>query len=209
LTTWPLSAWRVRLASCRQGRLEIARGLATPGEINVPRRRFTLLDAMILVTATACVLLVDGNLRFLAAAVGRVEPGRLRDPSHLTVVVPLLVRAGLQFLVICLVLATPTVLLLRMMRPRPPLPELMRQPGVHACGVATVAQFLFLFLKTFAGTTHPVLVPFAVAVDWAWLASTRRWRSEASWVDRAGWAIGVGWLLLFVPFAWLEWTAYR
>jgi hypothetical protein len=174
-------------------------------------RRLTLFDAMILVAATACVLLLAGQtLRFLAAAVGRVDPGRLRDPSYLLIAVALpLVRAGVQFLFVSLMFATPMVLLLRVMRPRPPLPELMRQPGVHACGVGTVVQFLLLCLMAFAGTAHPVSVPLAVALDWAWLAATGRWRAEASWVDRAGRAIGVAWVLFAVPLAWEEWRSYR
>ncbi|MDB5350761.1 MAG: hypothetical protein JWN86_2008 [Planctomycetota bacterium] len=176
-------------------------------------RRFTILDGMILIAATAVGL----------AWVGRVWPGFLNQ-------LPPARRSwawGRDFTVKVTALATPVlmmwtwaILLLRLRGPRPGWRRVTRQPGMTACLsalilfaiVATVealvisrsiySQSLFAaeFWRDVPGSLLEFLAlgsPFiglGVALSWLLMAVQRGWRSEPSWIDRAGRAIGLLWV---------------
>jgi hypothetical protein len=75
----------------------------------------------------------------------------------------------------------PAFLILRMRRPRPPMHSLVRQPGFAACA-APVACYL---------TVLPwFLVAAATPLAWFFLAVTRRWAAEPTWIDRLGRILG-------------------
>jgi hypothetical protein len=183
-------------------------------------RRFTLLDAMILVAATSCVLLAAGpSLRLLALGLGRLDIRRLLEARYLRRLAhgeTSILWNGLSVTSVSLVYWTPSVLLLRVLRPRPPLHDLLRQPGVLACGVATASLFLIVVLLDPVtpygfpfGPLSVVSVPMPVALAWAWLGLTRRWGAEASWIDRLGRAVGIGWVLSTIQVIWVVWANHR
>ena len=172
-------------------------------------RRFTILDAMTLVAASALAFslvrpLVLGGLR--------------NEPSW----------AGYLAAVIgTLVTWTPAVLFLRLRRPRPALRRLSRQPG-FAAGVAGTAILALGALATGLlalirvsrqgvgvraglpprppepGWWLGVVLHFgavvgpAVLAAWLLLALSGRRRSATGWLDPLGRAIGVAWIILFV-----------
>ena len=166
-------------------------------------RRFNLGDAMIL-TAVVAVGLVLG--RDLLLNFPRLVGQRLAltrhdlangqpvwwsiafrwEPVALEVV-------GLALMAVCL--ATPTLVVLRLRRPRPPWRRLVRQPGAVACATAIVS-----FLVAY--DLHSLLDPYpalfvvgpAVATAWLVLIVSRRWRAERGWIDRAGRVVGAAWI---------------
>lgn len=104
---------------------------------------------------------------------------------------------GLQVIEVLVLSMTPAFLLVRLRKPRPSLPALLRQPGSVA-GLAVTIGYLWVFGwldRLFPGTFHfrigtAVAVGGTVAVAWALLALSRSWQAEPSWVDRMGRLIG-------------------
>ena len=172
-------------------------------------RRFSILDAMTLVVASA-----------LAFAL--IRPVMLDEPVGL----PAWGR-WLTASVGVLVTWTPTVLWLRLRHPRPPLRRLARQPGFAASVVGTgilalgaLATGLLALLRTarqgmgvrggmLLRTPDPlwwvgVVLHFAAVVGpavlaaWLILALSGRRRPARGWLDRLGRLIGLAWIVLFV-----------
>jgi hypothetical protein len=187
--------------------------LATPRPAG---RRFTLLDAMILVAATACGLAVDGGLNALIRSTNGLDSMDLlgalfgdRDYPEL---------AGLLMLMTMPVAAAWTLALipLRLLKPRPSLRRLARQPGwMAACAFAVALAFSsavfgglvavidrtqsFVMMVT-VGLSPLLAVGFASAIVATWLTLIlgRHWRPERSWLDRSGRALGVFWIVLAI-----------
>lgn len=105
---------------------------------------------------------------------------------------------GFQVIEVLVLSLTPSVLLARLVPPRPPVRSILKQPGAVA-GLAVVFGYIWvrgwmhrLFfggIDMHCGTA--VAVGGAVAVAWALLALGRRWEPERSWIDRVGRLIGV------------------
>jgi hypothetical protein len=93
-----------------------------------PVRKFSILDAMILVAASALGLAL---IRFLYATGRYLSMGR---PWY-AFVAQYTVEATVPFLITW----TLAFLVLRLRQPRPRLRRLLRQPGMVACGAAVVA----------------------------------------------------------------------
>ncbi len=170
------------------------------------RRKFTILDGMILVAAIACGFAMrramEGafdNVLSLDNWLGRTT----REP----------VRAMLPFLL----MLTPAVLALRLRRPRPELRRLARQPGMAASCAAIwpIAMTLAGFAWTYGTRTPPsgdptwavrndgmvlddcgAKVGIFVLAAWLSLALSGRRRPERSWIDRLGRIVGIGWILI-------------
>jgi hypothetical protein len=176
-----------------------------------PRRRFTILDALALVAATAVGL--------AWARAKWVELNRLPIAwSPPEAYGWLLVRViWVEPIALTVSLA---LLGLRLRRPRPDRRRLLRQPGFNAMlGLAAGT----LVVAAGAGISIPLRVwldragdgwsqlwdetsfeflalvsaslAVGVAAAWASLALSGRWRAEPSWIDRAGRALGLYWLL--------------
>jgi len=161
-----------------------------------PCRRFTILDAMILVAGAAVGIVgawdrligFEGHSDYLPAA-----------------------RA---LAAIALMLASCLVLAFRLRGPRPRLWRVARQPGAVAClaavgyliaddadwvvraaierrldDVGPVGEWIWLLLEEPARE-----VAHTVPICWAILLLGRRWRPEPGWIDRAGRVIGWGWI---------------
>ena len=84
-------------------------------------------------------------------------------------------------------------LVMRLIPPRPPWPDLIRQPGMLFLGL-TIALVIVLMLLS----TSVVLVPWtnmiiALALGLSWVAASRRYRSRAEmgWIEGVGQSVGV------------------
>jgi hypothetical protein len=182
-----------------------------------PTRRFTLLDAMALVAATAVGLgLANEWSRKAARIVIFVGPEEGLVPG---------LTPWTKWIILSWpVVAAWTVALvaLRLRGPRPVGRRLFAPPGVAACLVASimmalevadvVAYRVFLMLSYgrpltmddnlytlgyFATRTIPSpSVGMAVAASWGALALAGRWRAEPGWLDRAGRVVGALWIAL-------------
>jgi hypothetical protein len=176
-------------------------------------RRFKVLDAMILVAATAIGLaltqrLSPGTLTLSYDPIGPMSarwgsPWTARDWALWAVKTSL--NRYHYFLPLVATL-TLTVLSLRMAPPRPRRARLFRQPGVVACLAAVCGLGLWVPLPAILAMRatrreDPPLALFAIAAasavgaSWLILWMGRRWRAEAGWIDRAGRALGVVWLV--------------
>ena len=184
--------------------------------VTVPRR-FTLLDAMVLIAAA--------GIAFVPIRLFLWENWHFPEERS----VPEIWRAGLEInvslvpLVLCLSAA---ILLLAMKKPRPNMRRAFRRPGIAACTVALVyavlsaigyAVFLHFsyaldravfddqssaMLWIRIGMQPIFLVGGAIASVWIVMGLSGTWRAERSWIDRAGRALGVYWILLSVFFGW-------
>jgi hypothetical protein len=98
----------------------------------------------------------------------------------------------------------PAFLILRLRRPRPPMHSLVRQPGFAACA-APVGCYLAALPLSLLGPFVPageviefagqILVAAATPLTWFFLAVTRRWAAEPSWIDRLGRILGALWMV--------------
>ena len=178
--------------------------------MTTPRRRFTMLDAMILVAATAagCALCRPVWTRTVQDFDGRAT-------RYLY---------GGSMIAACFL--TPLSLALLVFRSRSPRPsnrKLRRQPGLMACLVVMLAWALTGCLAAWewvreiapwpqlAGPWRGSPMSLSEAIDfttttagwmvaaaWFALAVARAHRPEPSWIDRAGRIVGAGWIAIAV-----------
>jgi hypothetical protein len=175
------------------------------------RRRFRLLDAMILIAATgiACGLMLgmervtQGQISWstvpalAAGGAGHLEAWKLVVSTVFVVVLLALPFAAMWTL---------AIIPLRFTGPRPRFRRLARQPGINAAFSACLALVIaglevgitfwldgndFTYFFLLAIPTYPAL---AVLIAWMTLLIGRRWRAEPSWVDRLGRALGIYWI---------------
>jgi hypothetical protein len=171
-------------------------------------RRFTLLDAMILVAGTALGLGLTRSLSSerLLLPFDPIGPLSSRWGSSWTgrdwsswAVETVLYR--FYYLMPLLFSLTVTLTVLRLRPPRLRLARLMRLPSVVA-GV-TAISVLVLSLPLMAlwqGSTLPVqfilaqTVACAVGSAWLVLLFGGRWRGDSGWIDRLGRLLGAAWI---------------
>lgn len=92
---------------------------------------------------------------------------------------------------------TPAFLLVRLRRPRPSMRAMLRQPGAVA-GLAVTFGYFWVtgwLHRLYNGrinfhTGTAIAVGGTVSLAWAFLAVSRQWESEPSWLDRMGRFIG-------------------
>ena len=162
-------------------------------------RRLSILDGMILVATTAVALTCLKAFGALA---------RLLPPSTWV--------RSLQMTVWVALPLTLALIPLRLREPRPPRPQLWRQPGwlaEIAVAVSAVHCLLQVILQAHLGgalafrpaevllgqTTFqlPSKSSCSVAAIWVALATSGRWGAEKSWIDRTGRLLG--WYRLVYP----------
>jgi hypothetical protein len=176
---------------------------------DVPRRRLTLADVMVLVAALA------PGLMLLRAAVelGLFNPTPNPKASPGRNIVEYLSLAGG-----CLLGSlTFAVLVMSLYKPREKLREIIGGPGliasaaVAAAAVLPVAYFAIgvacdtglgasrlplYFNNLFARLTH-CAGPMIIGA-WIALALSGRWRPGPTWTDRLGCLLGVGWICIYL-----------
>jgi hypothetical protein len=163
-----------------------------------PRRRFSLIDAMILVAATAVGL----------AAYRAVRPEVQLDFDSVVATTTLLTAWSWA------------TVLLGLKRPRAAMRRLMSRPGHAACVVASLVSLPTALLFSLAYLVHHVMVrpPFdpasvvvvssiatgpAISASWCIMALSRRWRSETDWIEWLGRVLATCWMLAFLAMAFL------
>lgn len=184
-------------------------------------RRFTLLDAVVLIAAIAIGLAgVRG---------GWIEFPLLDRPDGGWTGLAVIGRIPLILLIVmpCFTTLNIAVLLLRFRRPRPRLRRLFLQPGAAACGAVFLTWLtlngtglMFVAIDHIWGDVTlvrdstgveetlswslmmggPYLFSaspsLAVLIAWSLLFSIGRWRAEPTWIDRVGRSMGIVWLLV-------------
>ena len=178
-------------------------------------RRFTLSDALILVAAMAvCLAFSVRQARYYVDHVLRIashydqmisetpedqneadyknylRTERNKDLFRATMKLSYVVNIPFPFLLFL----SPTLLWLRIRKPRPNWGNLMRQPGTIACTGGMLTALLAPLWGALVGGSWFVLSFGIVPISWLILGASRQWRFEASWLDRAGRMIGIGWI---------------
>ena len=179
-------------------------------------RRLTLPDSMILLAAVAIALasqrdqllaipiLIEYTVQCIGQLAGWLPwqiPLNRQKLEHALLMT--LLGHSTRLLFGLLLILTPAVLWLRLRQPRPPLWDLVRQPGLVACGAAALGYWIYVDLSYLLGPTLPDLratVGGLVAVAWLGQLMSRRWRPEACWVDRLGRVVGFCWLATTLGF---------
>jgi hypothetical protein len=188
----------------------------------IVRRKFTLVDAMVLIAGTGVALfwirydMLRYDFRFL------VSWEFLTRPLALVLAVGSLVAIFVPFILPLSV----ALVALRLRSPRPKILRVFRQPGTAACIAIVCVTILTLitncvapscFVASIAGrraelasfvwssienseAEAPMLWGTAVVVAWVTLWLSRGWRAEPSWIDRAGRALGVACLIASVLY---------
>jgi hypothetical protein len=174
---------------------------------DVPNRRFTPADAMVFIAATA-----------IGLGVCVTHAKNLRGPG--TPLGPLTIKAYVTLTSFQLLSWSWAIVVARLIRPRPALWRVGRQPGFVAClavGVFSLTRWCYeipvwlhlrnkynqinYLVATFIVAPWPSLVCPAIIVAWLTLALCGSWSPEASWIDRLGRAMGVFWLSASLVFA--------
>lgn len=91
----------------------------------------------------------------------------------------------------------PAYLLMRLIPPRPPRSELIRQPGVLFLGLTFALTIILIPLSLVVPLVAWTNVPIALAFGLSWLAACHRFRSRAErgWIEVIGRAVAVGWFV--------------
>ena len=170
-------------------------------------RRFSILDAMILIAGMAVAL----------ATLKLVPPEEA--PSNGTQEV---LRSWVnESFSLCLYGPTMALLLVRLRKPRPTMRRLIRQPGFAAI-VAVLTSSVFYHAAGLMEWSHskselydilfiaPVAIEKsvpAILITWSSLLITRRWRPEPSWIDRMGRLLAVLWIAtIFFQYGFGRWA---
>jgi hypothetical protein len=173
-------------------------------------RKFGIFDAMIVLAGLAVALAAGGHLVVLLAhalgVLGR-EVAAHRDEvfEHWPLfwlatrrpLITVVSYAG-QILMMLLLGMTPTFLVLRLRRPRPPWRVLLRQGGMAAALAIVFGLFwvtgalviLFPPSRVDSDNAAPLAAGGTVAAVWMALALSRRGAREAGWIDRMGRLLG-------------------
>jgi len=192
-------------------------------------RKFGLLDAMVLVLATATALAATRH--WWPDYFDDFRPG---GEAYKENFVNLMYRVRYLLYSIAYFSASWTLacLVVRLRKPRPTVRLLTRQPGMVACSTAAIILSLRLVNLVITLIVHVLCVPAdpvrgwlswwfedagelplipsemgcGVAAAWIIQAVGGRWRAEPSWIDRMGRILGMFWIGT-VPFAWFSWNA--
>jgi hypothetical protein len=158
--------------------------------IAMPRcRPFKLIDAMILVaTAAAWMALMRprwNQFQMVWTEIRKVPTWQ----SSIGIA-----QSGLALSLWMLTLA---YLVMRLIPPRPPRSDLIRQPGMLLFGLMIGLAILLMLLSAFVPLVGWTNVIIALALGLSWLAACRRYRSRAQsgWIEGVGRFVGVGWVV--------------
>jgi hypothetical protein len=170
-------------------------------------RKFTVLDALLLIMATTIGLAL---VRVIFPNISTMITQILADFAHPSKQGE---NATSDAWIVALLAGSPVLaawtvalLLARLSRPRPHLRRVLRQPGAVACAVATLAMAVDAtwIIPMWVRFSSPLKLAYdfvyhadvgsAVLGGWAVLVLSSRWRPEPSWIDRAGRITGAIWI---------------
>jgi hypothetical protein len=158
--------------------------------IAMPRcRPFKLVDGMILVATAALWMAVMrprwNQFQTVWIAVRKAPTWQ----SYIGIA-----QGGLALSLWMLTLA---YLVIRLIPPRPPGPDLIRQPGMLLLGVMIGLVILLFALAAFVPLGAEANLIIALALGLSWRAACRRYRSRAEpgWIEGLGRLVGVGWIV--------------
>jgi hypothetical protein len=180
-----------------------------------PVRRFNLGDGLVLMMGVAISLALLMPTPWISRIVPRVRfafeacralSGASPWPSAALSRADLIRLAALglvtefnQFIDSLLIGATLVVPIVRLRRPRPAIPEVLRQPGFAICLAVISIALLGIDVSWAFSIQIPLVFRLATSIVLIWpLAGLAPWRPEPSWVDRLGRAVGWGWILVTV-----------
>jgi hypothetical protein len=165
--------------------------------------------------------LADSLILIAAIAVGfAMSRSVLQDPLMRWDLLDNISRVGVVSRIVTFValIFTISYFPIRLRRPRPPLSEIFRQPGMIACSTVVLSiAFGFLLLlpqlpsilfgnvypqtplsRLVGFTVGPMTFAHAIAGAWLTLWLSGSWKAEAGWIDRLGRALGCFWILSLV-----------
>ena len=184
-----------------------------PATETIRGRGFGVYDLMVLIAGVA-LLLAFGNSKIsklieqfvelckaIDAYFGFLPASTYGPPQFLTKAIAGywsgVVWYGVQTAEILILVLTGVFLLMRVRQPRPPIREVLQQPGTIAglavaFGFSCVAGWMhrLFFGRLIDGTVVPVAVGGTVALAWTCLLLVRRWEAERTWLDRVGRLLG-------------------
>ena len=179
-----------------------------PDSARLPRlaRRFSLLDAMALIAATAAGLAID---RVFLSDMRGWDGAVLKHFRELT-------AAGIILSVPLAAMWTVATLALQLRRPRDRLRRLLGRSGTAACCTATVAMTLgaglvICTMRTISVSFTsrlviayglPIMAGGAVTAVWALSVIAGAYRAVPDWNDRMGRLMGIYWVLSLLALAW-------
>jgi hypothetical protein len=153
----------------------------------MPRcRPFKLIDAMILTAAVAVWIArmrpLWTELQRTVMASGKGTPWQVYAGT---------VPTGLNIALLMLALA---YLVIRLIPPRPPRSDLIRQPGMLLLGLLIGLVILLMALSAFVPLVAGTNMIIAIILVLSWGAACRRYRSRAEpgWIEGLGRSVGVG-----------------
>lgn len=158
--------------------------------VAMPRcRPFRLIDALILV-ATAAAWMALTRPRWNQFQM--VWTGIRKAPTWQSYIG--IAQSGLA---LSLWMLTTAYLVMRLIPPRPPRSDLIRQPGMLLLGLMIGLAILLMLLSAFVPLRGWTNVIIALALGLSWLAACRRYRSRAEpgWIEGMGRFVGVGWVV--------------
>jgi hypothetical protein len=184
---------------------------------NDSTRRFTLVDAMILIAAAAIGLASARSMPLLRPSSSLPRANLQRALSTVTYGSSIAFPTVMAF--------TVATLALRSRRPRPRLRKILREPGAVGCTAATFSLLLTLIMLTptsifVAGNSPsigmwlvdvwiqaPRVTGSVVASVWFVQALSGRWRAGREWIDRLGRVVASCWLLALALRAAMIWAS--
>jgi hypothetical protein len=149
-------------------------------------RPFKLIDAMILTGAAAVWM---ARMRTLWNELQRVGMASGKGVSWQIYAGTF--QAGLNVGLLMLVVA---YLVIRLIPPRPPRSDLIRQPGMLLLGLLIGIVVVLMALSAFVPLVAETNTIIALALGLSWAAACRRYRShvEPGWIEILGRSVGVG-----------------
>jgi amino acid transporter len=149
-------------------------------------RPFKLIDAMILTAAAALWMARMRPLWNELQQAGMASRTGVRWQSYAGIA-----GAGLNVALALLVVA---YLAIRLIPPRPPRSNLIRQPGMLLLGALVGLVILLFALSPFVPLVAGTNIIISLALGLTWVAACRRYRSRAEpgWIEGLGRSVGVG-----------------
>jgi hypothetical protein len=173
-------------------------------------RPFTLGDGMIVIAASAGWLALVptwaeflwGHIQALPFDTIHSLTGWWQYFTSRADVTGSMVMAASNVLVTFLMPFTCAFVLMRLRKPRPPMREVLAQPGMVAVEAMVFALGITLLIMTLTRPTMMGAVVWVATVPVSWIALklAGHWRPEAGWIDRFGRALAVGWMLLLPAY---------